>query len=98
MAVFNIKQVKEINDLISEIAKALTPQSEIGAHDKASLSAVLKAQQVTKEITFFKCRREYTEAVITHFVKEKEVPKSRYHKVNQATIFVINGVDAGKSE
>lgn len=89
MAVFNEHQVKEINDLIAEIGKAIKPKSEIGAHDKTLLTALLKNQKPKKVATFFKCKREYSDAIVTHFVKEKEVTKSRFHKINQAYIFIV---------
>ncbi len=89
MAVFNVQQVKEINDLIAEIGKAIKPKCEIGAHDKASLAALLKTQTPKKESIYFKCKREFSDAIVTHFVKEKGVIKSRFHKNNQAYIFIV---------
>jgi hypothetical protein len=89
MAVFNAPQVKEINDLIAEIGKAITPKSEIGAHDKALLTAILKTQTPKKEVTYFKCKREFSDAIVTHFVKEKGIMKSRFHKNSQAYIFIV---------
>ena len=89
MAVFNPHQIAEINGLISEIGKVVKPKSEIGAHDKTLLNALLKAQTPKKEIAFFKCKREFSDAIVTHFIKEKGVTKSRYHKNDQAYIFVV---------
>ncbi|MBK5279560.1 MAG: hypothetical protein JJE09_11930 [Bacteroidia bacterium] len=89
MAVFNIQQIKEINDSIEEIAKVIKPKCEIGAHDKISLSVLLKTQKPAKKVTHFKCKREYSDAIVTHFVKEKEVVKNRFHKNNQSNIFVL---------
>ena len=89
MAVFNAHQIEEINELIAQIAKAIKPKSEIGAHDKAMLNALLKSQTPKKEATFFNCKREFSDAIVTHFVKEKGVTKSRFHKNNQAYIFVV---------
>lgn len=89
MAVFNVQQVKEINDHIAEIAKALKPKCEMGAHDKVTLTALLKTQTPKREVTFFKCKREFSDAIVTHFVKEKGVVKSRFHKSNQANIFIV---------
>jgi hypothetical protein len=89
MPVFNAPQIEEINELIAQIAKVVKPKSEIGAHDKALLNALLKNQTPKKEATFFKCKRELSEAIVTHFVKEKGVTKNRYHKNNQAYIFVV---------
>lgn len=89
MAVFNAPQIKEINELIAEIGKAIKPKNEIGANDKALLSAILKTQTPKKEATYFKCKREFSDAIVTHFVKEKGVTKSRFHKNNQAYIFIV---------
>jgi hypothetical protein len=89
MAIFNAHQIEEINALIEQIAKDVKPKSEIGAQDKAVVSALLKGQSPKKEATFFKCKREFSETIVTHFVKEKGVAKSRYHRTGQAYIFVV---------
>jgi hypothetical protein len=89
MAVFNVQQVKEINDHIAEITKVLKPKCEIGAHDKVTLSAMLKTQTPKRGVIFFKCKREFSDAIVTHFVKEKGVVKSRFHKNNQSNIFIV---------
>jgi hypothetical protein len=90
MAVFNAQQIKDINEAIEEISKSIKPKSEIGAHEKISLSALLKTQQIKKEVVYFKCKREYSDAIVTHFVKEKGVTKNRFHKNAQSHIFVLN--------
>jgi len=89
MPTFNAHQIVEINELIAQIEKVVKPKSEIGAQDKVLLNALLKNQTPKKEVTFFKCRREFSETIVMHFMKEKGVAKSRYHKNNQAYIFVI---------
>jgi hypothetical protein len=89
MPAFNAHQIEEINELIAQIEKVVKPKSEIGAHDKALLNALLKSQTPKKEATFFKCKREFSETIVTHFVKEKGAAKNRYHKNNQAYIFVV---------
>ena len=89
MPAFNAHQIEEINELIAQIEKVVKPKSEIGAHDKALLNALLKSQTPKKEATFFKCKREFSETIVTHFVKGKGVAKSRYHKNNQAYIFIV---------
>ena len=89
MAVFNAHQIEEINELIAQIAKVIKPKSEIGAHDKAMLNVLLKSQAPKVKATFFKCKREFSDAIVTHFVKEKSVTKSRFHKISQAYIFVV---------
>lgn len=89
MAILNAQQIKEVNEIIAEIDKAIKPKCEIGAHDKPALTTLLKAQNLKKEITFFKCKREYSETIVTHFVKEKGIPKNRFHKNNQGYIFIL---------
>ncbi len=89
MAVFNVQQIKEINDLIEEIGKAIKPKCEIGAHDKTSLATLLKSQKPAKEAVYFKCKPEYSDALVAHFVKEKGVAKNRFHKNNQSSIFIL---------
>ena len=89
MAVFNTIQIKEINEDIEEIGKSIKPKSEIGAHDKASLAPLLKAQKPAKEALYFKCKREYSDAIVAHFVKEKGAIKNRFHKNNQSTIYIL---------
>ena len=90
MANHTAPQIKEINDLITEIAKVLKPESEIGAQNKTVVSALLKAQIPAKKATYFKCKRELSEAIVTHFVKEKSVAKNKFHKNNQEYIFIVN--------
>jgi hypothetical protein len=89
MAILNVQQIKEINEKIEEIGKSILPKCEIGAHDKTSLTALLNAQNLKKEVVYFKCKREYSDAIITHFVKEKGVTKNRFHKNNQSYIFIL---------
>lgn len=89
MAVFNVQQIKEINEAIEEINKSITPKCEIGAHDKASMNVLLKTQKSTKKATYVACKREYSDAIVAHFVKEKGAIKNRFHKNNQAYIFIL---------
>jgi hypothetical protein len=89
MANFNAHQIEEINNLIEEIAKAIKPKSEIGAHDKPAITMLLKTHEPKKKATYFKCKREYSETIVLHFIKEKEVAKSRFHKNNQTSIFIL---------
>ena len=89
MAILNVQQIKEINEQIEEIGKAIQPNCEIGAHDKPALSALLKAQNLKKEVVYFKCKREYSDALVSHFIKEKGVTKNRFHKNNQSYIFIL---------
>lgn len=89
MAVLNVQQIKEINELITEIEKSIQPKCEIGAHDKPSLLVLLKAQNLKKEAVYFKCKREYSDAIVAHFIKEKGAIKNRFHKNNQSCIFIL---------
>jgi hypothetical protein len=89
MAILNAQQIKEVNEVIAEIDKAIKPTCEIGAHDKPALTALLKTQNLKKEVVYFKCKREFSETIVMHFVKEKSIPKNRFHKNNQAYIFVM---------
>jgi len=89
MAIYNAQQIKEINELIAEIEKVIKPKSEIGAQNKAILAALLKTQAPVKKATYFKCKPELSDAVVTHFVKEKGVAKNRFHKNNQPFIFFV---------
>jgi ATP/maltotriose-dependent transcriptional regulator MalT len=89
MAILNAQQIKEVNEVIAEIEKAIKPKCEIGAHDKPALTALLKAQNLKKDVAYFKCKREYSETIVMHFVKEKSVIKNRFHKNSQAHIFIL---------
>jgi len=89
MAILNTQQIKEINELIENINKAVTTPCEIGAHDKPSLLTLLKAQNQKKEATYFTCKREYSEAIVSHFIKEKGATKNKFHKNNQSCIFIL---------
>lgn len=89
MAVLNTQQIKEINDLIAEIDKSIKSNCEIGAHDKPALTALLKTQNLKKEALYFKCKREYSDAIVAHFIKEKGAIKNRFHKNNQSYIFIL---------
>ncbi len=89
MAQYNVQQIKEINELIAEIAKVIKPKSEIGAQNKAALTALLKTQTPAKKATWFKCKPELSDAIVTHFVKEKGVTKNKFSKNNQANIFIL---------
>jgi hypothetical protein len=89
MAVLNSQQIKEVNDAIAEIEKSIKPKCEIGAHDKPSLVSLLKAQKLKNEVVYFRCKREYSDAIVTHFVKEKGIIKNRFHRNNQSYVFIL---------
>ena len=90
MPVFTAQQVKEINSLIADIEKTTTPTCEVGARDKSILASILKVNKETRKTHFFACKREYSDAIVTHFVKEKGMKKSRFHMNNQSSVFVLN--------
>lgn len=89
MAALTAPQITEVNAIIAEIEKAIKPKCEIGARDKVVLTGLLKVNQVKKVPQFFKCRREYSEAIVSFFAKEKGVTKSRFHMKNQEAVFIL---------
>lgn len=89
MAAFSAPQITEINTIIAEIEKSIKPKCEIGARDKVILTGLLKSSPSKRVPQFFKCRREYSEAIVNFFVKEKGVAKSRFHMKNQEAVFVL---------
>lgn len=86
---FNEKEVREINEIIAEISKVIKPKSEIGARNRATLSGLLASTKTTKKPHYFKCKREYSDAIVSFFIKEKGVTKSRFTTTAQDTIFVL---------
>jgi len=86
---FNEREIKEINEIIAEISKVIKPKSEIGARSKATLSSLLASVKPAKKPHYFKCKREYSDAIVNFFTKEKGVAKSRFSMSTQDTIFVL---------
>jgi hypothetical protein len=93
MAKLTPQQIIEINTVIGEIGKAVTSSSEIGACDKPTLSGILTSHGIEKEATFFKCKREFSNDIVSFFVKEKGVAKSRFDRHAQTHIFVMDQQD-----
>jgi hypothetical protein len=89
MAKFNPKEVEEINAIIAEIEKKVKPKMEIGARDKTVLKSLLVANKINKEVIFFKCKREHSDAVIAHFVNEKKLPRNKFSTALQSSIFLL---------
>jgi hypothetical protein len=83
------KSIAEINELISQIEGALEPNCEIGARDKRTLKGLLKASNNNKKVKFFPCKRENSAKVITHFVKGKGIPQSKFSMNAQPDIFIL---------
>ena len=83
------QQVKEINALIEQIDKALKPGMEIGAQSKTILPSLLTGNKIDKKARFFSCKREYSDTVVNHFVTEKKLTKSKFHRNAQDSIFLL---------
>lgn len=89
MPTFSQNQVEEINAIIKAIEPEIKPKMEIGAKDKVVLSGLLQANKIKKVPKQFKCKREYSDAIVSYFVKEKGVPRSRFSSGLQTSIFLI---------
>lgn len=89
MPVFTPLQITEINATIAAIEKVIKPKSEIGARDKAFVNALLASAKEKRKPVFFKCKREYSDAIVTHFVKEKGLAKNKFHMNGQSAIYVL---------
>jgi hypothetical protein len=87
MAKFNPKEVTEINEIIAAIGKKLKPKMEIGARDKGTLTALLGTK--AKGVVHFKCRREHSDAILNHFVTEKNIPKNKYSQNSQTNVYLL---------
>jgi hypothetical protein len=90
MSKFNAKEIKEINDIIAAVAKVVKSKSEIGARDKVTLNGLLATNKIEKSPVFFKCRKEYSEAIVNHFVREKSITRNKFHMASQGHVYVIN--------
>jgi hypothetical protein len=86
----NEKTIAEINEVIEKIEAALEPGCEIGARDKMTLKGLLKAANINKKIKFFSCKRENSAKILTHFVKVKGIPQSKYSMNAQPGIFLLH--------
>lgn len=82
------KSITEINDIIKQIEKVLEPECEIGARDKETLRALMKASNMEKNTKFFACRREDSTEIVNHFTKTKGIPKSKFSLNAQPFVFV----------
>ena len=91
---FNEHQVKEINTIIASInstlAKLKNKKCEIGSRDRTTLQKLLAANKIKPaSTTFFKCKREYSETIVSHFVNEKGLLKSKFTMNTQEYIFLL---------
>jgi N-acetyl-anhydromuramyl-L-alanine amidase AmpD len=89
MAKFSDKQIEEINAIISDITKELKPNHEIGARDRKILAGLLLANKIDKSPKFFPCKREYSEAIVSYFTKEKNATRNRFSMNAQSFIFLL---------
>lgn len=95
MAKLNEKEVREINALIEKIDKALgelkKSKPEIGARDRGTLQSLLRSSKIEPtKISFFPCRREHSSTIVSHFVTEKNIPKSKFSLNAQEYIFILS--------
>jgi hypothetical protein len=89
MAKFSEKQVEEINEIITTIAKEIRPSHEIGARDRKILSGLLATNKIDKTPKFFPCKREYSEAIVSYFVKEKNHNRNKFSMNAQSFIYIL---------
>ncbi|HTE30165.1 MAG TPA: hypothetical protein VK666_07310 [Chryseolinea sp.] len=89
MTTFTANQIEEINAIIKAIESKIKPKSEIGAKDKVVLTSLLLTNKVKGKPEYFKCKREYSDAIVTYFVKEKGLAKNRFSSNAQTSIYII---------
>jgi len=89
MAKFSEKQVEEINEIIASIAKEIKANQEIGARDRKILNGLLANNKIDKSPKFFTCKREYSEAIVSHFVKEKNHKRNKFSMNAQSFIYIL---------
>jgi hypothetical protein len=94
MPKFNEHQVKEINTIITSINDALekskNKKCQIGSRDKVTLQMLLKANKIEpKNTAFFKCKRDYCDTIVSYFINEKGLSKSKFSMNAQENIFLV---------
>ena len=89
MAKFTDRQIEEINGVISAIAKHLKTDIEIGARDRKILAGLLAANKIDKSPKFFPCKREYSESIVSYFVKEKNIRKNKFSTNAQSFVYIV---------
>jgi hypothetical protein len=89
MAKFSDKQVEEINSIIDTIGKEIKPDNEIGARDRKILTGLLATNKIEKSPKFFPCKREYSEAIVSYFVKEKNTKRNKFSMNAQSFIYIV---------
>lgn len=95
MAKFNEIEINEINSIISDVQKAIdimnSPFAKVGARDRVTIRALLTANNIpSSTIGFFKCKRHYSDAIISHFVNNKGIKRSRFSMNLQEYIYIID--------
>lgn len=89
MAKLAQKQIEEINEIISAINAEIKPDSEIGARDRVILAGLLQVNKIEKSPKFFKCKREYSDTIVSYFTKEKGLTRNKFSTSTQPSIFLI---------
>jgi hypothetical protein len=89
MPKFSNKQIEEINEIIGTINKEVKPDSQIGARDRKILSGLLQTNKVDKTPTFFPCKREYSETIVSYFTKEKNLTRNRFSMNMQSFVYLL---------
>ena len=89
MAKFSDKQVQEINAITTTIAKDIKSDHEVGARDRKILSGLLANNKIDKSPKFFPCKREYSEAIVSYFVKEKNHKRNKFSMNAQSFIYIL---------
>jgi|GEM_PF-633031 len=94
----NPQEVKEMNEVISQIQKVLQPDAEIGIQDKTTLNHLLHTNRIDKKVKFFPCKRHLSEKVVKHFVHVKGVLRNKFSSNMKEFIYVIYSGGSGVSE
>jgi hypothetical protein len=89
MAKFSEKQIAEINEIIGTITKEIKTNHEIGARDRKILNGLLANNKIEKLPKFFPCKREYSEPIVSHFVKEKNHKRNKFSMNAQSFIYIL---------
>ncbi len=89
MAKFSEKQVEEINEIIAAIAKEIKASHEIGARDRKILNGLLANNKIEKSPKFFPCKREYSESIVSYFVKEKNHKRNKFSMNTQSFVYIL---------
>ena len=89
MTKFSPVQIEEINAIIKDIEAKIKENVEIGAKDKPVLAGLLQTNKIDATPQHFKCKREYSDTIVSYFVKEKGLTKNRFSSNFQSSVFLI---------